>query len=169
MSPGSEAGGGFKHNSLGSDAEDLELARQLRAGNHDALTSLFQKYSTMVFGIARRMLHDDGEAEEVVQQVFLDTYRAISQFDPTKASYKTWLFQYTYHRTMNRKKYLEAKGFYSAAELDEQELPNEVFEGAGRSLGLSSPEVVQLIQQLLNCIQPRQRVAIELCPFGKAA
>lgn len=148
-----------------SDAEDITLARQLVAGNHDALTSLFEKYSAMVFGIARRMLKDDGEAEEVVQQVFLDTYRAIGQFDSAKASYKTWLFQYTYHRTINRRKHLEAKGFYSAEELDELGLPIELYEGAGRMLGLSSQEIVQLVQQLLDSIPPRQRVAIELTFF----
>src|SRR5579864_6460335 len=76
--------------------EDIELVNQLRKGNHDALTVLFEKYSGMVFGIARRMLRDDGEAEEVVQRVFLDTYRAIHQFDSAKACYKTWLFQFAY-------------------------------------------------------------------------
>lgn len=150
---------------LASEAEDIDLVRQLQAGNHDALKLLFQKYSSMVFGIARRRLRDDGEAEEVVQQVFLDTYRAIDQFDECKGSYKTWLFQFSYHRTLNRKRHLESKGFYSKRGLDEQELPTQMFEGANRGVRLCSQEVVQLLDQLLKSIQPRQREAIELTYF----
>jgi|SRR5215469_619863 len=148
-----------------STGEDVDLVHQLQQGDHDALTSLFEKYSAMIFGIARRMLGDDGEAEEVVQQVFLDTYRAIDQFDHHKASYKTWLFQYVYHRAINRREYLETRGFYAAAELDEEELPIDLYEGAGRALGLSSQEIAQLVQEILNSIQPKQRVAIELTFF----
>jgi RNA polymerase sigma-70 factor (ECF subfamily) len=147
------------------ETEDLDLVRQLQAGNHDAFTSLFEKYSGMVFSIARRMLQNSSEAEEVVQQVFLDTYRAIHQFDSRKGSYKTWLFQFAYHRTINRKQHLQTKGFYSCEELDEEQLPAELYEGAGQRLRLNSPEVVQLIQQLLSSIPPRQRLAIELTFF----
>jgi RNA polymerase sigma-70 factor, ECF subfamily len=166
MSPGPNSTSIHQHSpSLNRDAEDLDLVRQLQDGDHNALTSLFEKYSEMVFGIARRMLRDDGEAEEVVQQVFLDSYRAIAQFDRGKASYKTWLFQFVYHRALNRKKHLEAKGFYSSEELDLEDLGGEEFEGPLRSLRLCSQEVVQLVRQLLNSIQPRQRVAIELTFF----
>src|SRR5438309_11895331 len=76
---------------------DKDLVAQLLAGHHDALTVLFERYSGIVFGIARRMLKDDGEAEETVQQVFFDMYRALDRFDASKASYKTWLLQYAYH------------------------------------------------------------------------
>jgi RNA polymerase sigma-70 factor, ECF subfamily len=150
---------------LTSDAADAALVRQLQAGNHDALTTLFEKYSSMVFGIARRMLRDDGEAEEVVQQVFLDTYRAIDQFDERKGPYKTWLFQYAYHRTLNRKKHLAAKGFYSRQTVEEHDLPAELFQGAGRRVRLYSQEMVHLVEQLLSSISPRQRETIELTYF----
>lgn len=148
-----------------SEIEDLDIVRHLQDGNHDALTLLFQKYSGMVFLIASRILHDDGEAEEVVQQVFLEIYRAIKQFDERKGSVKTWLFQYTYHRTLNRKKHLEAKGFYSRHALEEQQLPIGCFECAGRRIRLCSQETGYLIDQMLKSINPRQRTAIELTFF----
>lgn len=148
-----------------SDAEDLDLVRQLQDGNHDALTLLFQKYSGMVFLIARRILHDDGEAEEVVQRVFLDIYRAVNQFDERKGRVKTWLFQYCYHRTLSRKTHLETKGFYSRHGIEEEQLPMPEFEAAGRGIHLCSQEISPLIEQLLNSIHPRQRAAIELTFF----
>jgi RNA polymerase sigma-70 factor (ECF subfamily) len=144
---------------------DEDLVSQLQAGYHDALTVLFERYSGMVFQIARRMLKDHGEAEEAVQQVFLDLYKAIDQFDRSKGSCKTWIFQFVYHRTINRRNHLEAKGFYVAEEFHEDLLPAELLEGSGRPFQLSSQEIAYLIGQLLDTIQPRQRRTIELTFF----
>src|SRR6266446_6410403 len=68
--------------------EDDDLVAELASGHHDALTVLFDRHSALVFRIARRILRDDGEAEETVQQVFLDVYRSIAQFDPRRGSFK---------------------------------------------------------------------------------
>jgi len=144
---------------------DEDLVAHLLAGRHDALTVLFERYSGIVFSIARRMLKDEGEAEETVQQVFLDMFRALGQFDPGKASYKTWLLQYAYHRAINRKHHLEAKGFYTLEELRDELLPSESYKGAGNTLRLAAPEVICLLEQLLAQIQPRQRKTIELTFF----
>lgn len=148
------------------DVEDAYLVLELQMGKHDALTILFEKYSGMVFDIARRILRgNSSEAEEVVQQVFLETYRGINRFDPTRGSYKTWLFQFVYHRAMNRKKYLEVKHFYSTEELDDFLLPVKVYEESGQMLRLSPRDAKQFVQQILDTIQPEQRATIELTFF----
>ncbi len=144
---------------------DEDLIDQLVAGIHDALTVLFERYNGVVFGIARRALKDNGEAEEALQQVFLDVFKAANQFDRNKASFRTWLLQFAYHRTINRKKHLASKGFYAAEELDEQLLPVELYKGAGRTFQLASPEFGRLIEQLLDTIQPRQKQTIEMTFF----
>jgi RNA polymerase sigma-70 factor (ECF subfamily) len=158
---------GAKHQSPGSasESQDVDLVRQLQAGNPDALTSLFTKYSGVIFSFAKRVLRDEGEAEEVVQQVFLDVYKAIHRFDPGKGSFKAWLFQYSYHRALNRKKHLGAKGFYSKQELRESDLQGVEFEDANRKIRFCSQELVLLVQQLLSKIQPRQRFTIEMTFF----
>jgi RNA polymerase sigma-70 factor, ECF subfamily len=143
--------------------EDVELAAELSAGNHDALTVLFERYSALCFRIARRMLRNDGEAEETVQQVFLDVYRAISQFDSAKGTFKTWLLQFAYHRAINRREHLVAQQFYGWQDLDEI-LP-ELHEGARGRLHQSPQELGYLIEQLLSTIKPLQRKVIELTFF----
>ncbi len=60
---------------------DETLAAQLQSGNADALTVLFKRHSPLLFGIARRILSNDAEAEDTVQQIFLDVFRSIQQFD----------------------------------------------------------------------------------------
>ncbi len=63
---------------------DEELALQLQQGDADALTVLFKRHSPLLFAIARRILRNDTEAEDTVQQIFLDVFRSIHQFDSGK-------------------------------------------------------------------------------------
>ncbi len=55
-----------------SNLSDEELMQFLKCGRQDALTVLFDRYHHLVFSIALRIVRDPGEAEEVVQIVFLD-------------------------------------------------------------------------------------------------
>src|ERR1039458_9643806 len=94
------------------------------------------------------ILHDDGEAEETVQKAFLDIFRAVNQFNPDRGTFKTWLLQYAYHRSINRRQQLQASRFYSRDELNEL-MPAELFRGAGHLLCLLPQEVVCLVEQVL--------------------
>jgi RNA polymerase sigma-70 factor (ECF subfamily) len=58
----------------------------LRKGQRDALAAIFDRYQKLVLSIALKIVRDPGEAEDVTQTVFLDVYRAVAQFDPSKGS-----------------------------------------------------------------------------------
>jgi RNA polymerase sigma-70 factor, ECF subfamily len=143
---------------------DTDLMDALRKGCNDALAVLFERHSALVFRIARAILRDDGEAEETVQRVFLDVFRAVNQFNPARGTFKTWLLQYAYHRTINRREHLQANHFYNRAELDEL-TPAELFYGAGHLVCLPPQEVTCLVEQVLALLEPRQREVIELTYF----
>ena len=143
---------------------DTDLMDALRRGCNDALAVLFERHSALVFRIARAILRDDGEAEETVQRVFLDVFRAANQFNPARGSFKTWLLQYAYHRTINRREHLQANHFYNREELDEL-MPAELFYGAGHLICLPPQEVACLVEQILALLEPRQRKVIELTYF----
>lgn len=53
---------------------DEELIAALASGCHDAITVLFDRYSRLVFRVAERILHNDQEAEDVLQIVFLTVF-----------------------------------------------------------------------------------------------
>jgi RNA polymerase sigma-70 factor (ECF subfamily) len=143
---------------------DEDLMQALRMGCNDALAVLFERHSTLVFRIARAILHDDGEAEETVQKVFLDIFRAVNQFNPDRGSFKTWLLQYAYHRSIDRRQHLQSNRFYSRDELDDL-MPAELFNGPGHLLCLPQQEVVFLVEQILATLESRQRRVIELTYF----
>jgi RNA polymerase sigma-70 factor, ECF subfamily len=136
---------------------DEELMRRMKAGSHDALTALFDRYHHLVFDVALRIVRDPGEAEEVVQTVFLDVYRAAANFDPRKGIPKVWLLQYAYHRALHRKRHLVSNHFYRWEEL---ESAMEV--GVRRSLEGNIPEIARLAEQILEKVKPRQRAVLEM-------
>jgi RNA polymerase sigma-70 factor (ECF subfamily) len=143
---------------------DEDLVAALRIGCNDALAVLFERHSPLVFRIARAILRDDGEAEETVQRVFLDVFKAASQFNPDRGTFKTWLLQYAYHRSINRRQHLESNRFYSRDELNEL-APAELFYSPGHLLCLHPPEVLCLVEQVLATLESRQRLVIELTYF----
>src|SRR5207247_5951270 len=93
-------------------SSDEELMDQLRQGHQDALAVLFDRHYRLVFSVALRILHDHGEAEDLMQEVFLEIYRKVENYDPDKGNAKTWILQYAYHRSLNRQKYLSVRNFY---------------------------------------------------------
>jgi RNA polymerase sigma-70 factor (ECF subfamily) len=138
---------------------DEALARLLQDGNTDALTVLFERHSALLFGIARRILRNDAEAEDTVQQIFLDVFRSIHQFDPEKASFKSWLLMFAYQRAFNFRRSRIAHRYLESDPLDE--LP-ELCNVGDSSSRYSLAEASLLINQVLRELQPRQRRTIEL-------
>ena len=139
---------------------DEKLADQLQSGNADALTVLFKRHSPVLFGIARRVLRNDAEAEDAVQQIFLDVFRSIHQFDVEKGSFKTWLLMFAYQRTFNSRRAQVANKFFDSDSL------GSVDDGLGQvASSLGKPSVAEnniLVEQVLKTLQPRQRRTIEL-------
>ena len=117
----------------------------------------FDRYHRLVFDIALRIVRDPGEAEEVVQTVFLDIYRAVAKFDPNRGIPKVWILQYAYHRALHRKRHLVSNHFYHWEDLEAA-----IDVGARRSFVGESPEAVRLAEQMLSRLKPRQRQVLEM-------
>ena len=139
---------------------DEALVEQLQCGNADALTVLFERHSPRLFGIARRILRNGADAEDAVQQIFLDVFRSIQQFDAKKGEFKTWLLMFAYQRILNCRRALVAKRFFDTEPFDE--LLPEALHQSRRSLGYSVAEVSVLVEEVLSHLQLRQRRTLEL-------
>lgn len=140
-----------------SSLADEELMLRVVAGRQDALGVLFDRYHRLVFSVALRIVRDPGEAEEVVQIVYLDIFRAAAKFDPHKGIFKVWILQYAYHRALHRKRHLVANHFYR---WDDLEAALEI--GSSRALPGELPEILRLAQEMLAKLKPRQRTVVEL-------
>ena len=108
-----------------AETTDEEVVGQICSGSSEALAILFQRYARMVRTLSYRILRDQAEADDLVQEVFLFVFRKAGLFDPKRGSAVSWLVQVTYHRAFDRRRYLRARGFYSHCELDEALLQPE--------------------------------------------
>jgi RNA polymerase sigma-70 factor (ECF subfamily) len=97
---------------------DEEVLTRLRTGETQALTFIYDRYSRLVLSIALRILHDYGEAEEVVQDSFLQVFQKANLFDPEKGTEKAWIVQIAFHRALDRRSYLHRRGHYFGTDAD---------------------------------------------------
>jgi RNA polymerase sigma-70 factor, ECF subfamily len=97
---------------------DEELLLQLRQRDEAALAELFDRYARLVFGIALRVIRDRGEAEDIVQEVFLHLANHCARFDPGKGTAKAWISHVALHKAIDRRAFLARRGFYDGTDVD---------------------------------------------------
>jgi len=73
--------------------------------------------------VACRILRDESEAEDLVQELFLFVFQKASVYDPAKSSGASWIIQMAYHRAIDRKRYLGVRHHYTSQEIEEERLP----------------------------------------------
>ena len=100
-------------------SEDDLLMMRAQAGDPGALGELFEKYAGAVHGIGARILRDSGEAQELVQDVFLNVFQKRHLFDPGRGTVRAWLLQAAYHRAFDRREYLQLRRFYDSHNVSE--------------------------------------------------
>ena len=93
---------------------DEVLVGMVSAGREDALAGLFRRYASLVHSVGQRMLRDGGEADDLVQEVFLYIHRRSKLFDRSKGSARSWIFQVAYTQALIRRRQLKTHGFYSS-------------------------------------------------------
>jgi len=140
---------------------DEVVIAHLRAGHGDALGVLFDRYHRLVLHVAMKILHDVGEAEDVMQNVFMEIYKVAAQFDPERGTTKMWILRYAYHRSMNRRKQLQVRHFYATTDLAAIE---DILLTEETSI-LASHEAREVIQRGLQTLSPEQKRVLHLAYF----
>lgn len=79
---------------------EIELIQIAQQGDADAFGQLVVRYQQAVFNIAYRMTGNRHEAEDVAQETFIKSYRALDRFDPTRP-FAPWLYRITTNTALN--------------------------------------------------------------------
>jgi RNA polymerase sigma-70 factor (ECF subfamily) len=101
------------------ESSDEALMDQVKNGSTEALSYLFRRYARLVRAIAYKILRDESEAEDTLQEVFLFLHRKSALFDSSKNSARSWIVQVTYHRAIDRRRYLQSRHFYTQVDLED--------------------------------------------------
>ncbi len=136
---------------------------------HLTFDELFERYSSMVFGLVFHILGDREEALDVSQEVFLTIYRKMDSFRG-ESSLKTWIYSIAVHRAANRFRWwnrLRRRGTVSLEEHLAKSPDRELF--CNMNSEIQNPEDALLIQEehaeverLLLQLPMQQRIAVAM-------
>jgi len=145
------------------DDPDRPLMARVESRDADALAELYDRHAGRLLGLARRILGDGGEAEEVLQEVLLFAWRSASAFDPSRGNVLTWLLIATRSRAIDR---LRARRGASRPEVRSLE---ELAEGPAAAddveASSSSRQWESICRTAVQELPADQRRALELAYF----
>jgi RNA polymerase sigma-70 factor (ECF subfamily) len=84
-----------------AEMSDDELVREIRDGNGACFEPLMRRYNQRLFRVARAIVRDDAEAEDVIQQAYVNAYLHLHQF-ADRARFSTWLTRIAIHEALGR-------------------------------------------------------------------
>lgn len=165
------------------DGETLELIRRSQAGDDEAFAALFHKHKNLVFKTAYLMLGSASEAEDLLQDVFIEVYRSLRNYQPSKANFTTWLYRITVNDCLNHKRGRrwillpldEATATHAGSHTEKLDMDDEVWRAISRLSPklravvilryyseLSYAEVTQVLNLPLGTVKSRLNQALQM-------
>ena len=129
------------------------LLRRLTAGDPAALGEFYDLYAGLVNGLAVRILRDAAEAEDLVQEVFIQVWRQAARYDPGRGSPEAWLCTIARSRALDRLR-------RRAARREEPGDPPPM-----SASERPRPEEVLAVRKALRALSRDQRAALELAYY----
>ena len=86
----------------GAVATDVQLIERMTRGDRAALAELYGRHVRTLLAVATHIVHSRPEAEDVVQDVFLEAFRHCGEYSGGRASVRTWLLVRTRSRALDR-------------------------------------------------------------------
>ena len=75
----------------GKQISEIDFIEQLRQGDNGGFEILYDRYSAMLFGIILRVVNDNEDAENLLQDCFVKIWKNIASYDATKGRLATWM------------------------------------------------------------------------------
>ena len=139
---------------------DKALLEQVKKGDKSAFKEIYSRFSQVAYNLALRMLRDKDDAEEVVQEIFLQVWNNAQSYDPERGALSTWILNIARSRSIDK---LRKVGYRSRnVEIDEEKVNSNV---DFSSTIENREENKNVIRQALESLPENQRIAIELVYF----
>lgn len=139
---------------------DAELIAAVARGDEALLADLYDRYSATLFGLLLRILHSRPEAEDVLQEVFMQIWQQAPQYDEGRGRPFTWMMTIAHSRALDRLRSLASRNRTAQSAALEQ--PEEASDAARDAVNAEQRE---MIQRALEEIPEAQRNVLLLAYF----
>lgn len=143
--------------------DERELARlilEVSKGNDASMATLYDRTSSLVFGLILKILADRPEAEEVLGDVYLQIWEKAGSYDPARSKPVTWIIMLARSRTIDKLR-SGARRKELVSELNENQ-PSADSNPESKSL---YEEKRKMVKNALSELNDNQRKALELAYF----
>ena len=148
---------------------DQEMIARIGRRDQSAFSALYDRLSAPLYALALKMLGDDADAQDALQEVFVQIWSRAGTYDPEKSSVFSWAVLLTRSRAIDR---LRARDRRLRVVVGSTAEENKVAEATDASTVESAADTANKkdeaahVRSLLNSLPGDQRQAIELAFFG---
>jgi RNA polymerase sigma-70 factor, ECF subfamily len=143
---------------------ELELLARIARRERAAFEELYARYVNILYATALKFLKTDADAQDVVQDVFIQIWDKARLYDPAKGKPLTWALTLTRNRSIDRIRAIQRRSRLR----DEFEHETAVDESGGvreALSGVDASEKAKILREAVSQLSPQQRVVIELAFF----
>jgi RNA polymerase sigma-70 factor, ECF subfamily len=142
------------------DGTGAELLARIVAGDREAFGAFYDLHAPVLFGFCVRILKDARDAEDVLQETFVQAWRDARRFDAARASVRGWLFTIARSRALDR--WRSRRSFekrISAADTPQLE------QAAGAADGAATADVRDFVERALAQLNENEQTVLRLAYF----
>lgn len=142
---------------------DEELLERVQKRDESSVLTLFYRYNKLAFSVGLKILQDEGEAEDLVQEIFIRLCSEANSFNNEKGSARTWIIQMIYRRAFDRRDYLHRRQFYCGT--DAAERTNTLIERKNSEEDIIARLTVQQLKAAFGELSDRQHETLQMFFF----
>lgn len=145
---------------------DGELLRRMAAGDESALGTLYDRWSPLVHSVVARIVGDADDAEELVEEAFLQAWRQAGRYEGTRGGVSTWLVVIARSRALDRVRLAGHRRAAAAEPLENAESAGSLLPDTHTPLAAAEiAETRQIVHAALEKLPPDQRETLEMAYF----
>ena len=145
---------------MSQQSRDSECVQRLAAGDTRALEELFDRHNPLLYPVALRILRRSADAEDAVQQAWVQAWRSARSYDPRRGPVAAWLLTLARTRALDLYRSLASRQRAETRVDPESGAPTS--DPAGSA---SRRQVGERVREALATLQPQQRQVLEIAYF----
>ncbi len=145
-------------------ASDEELMQGVSLGDPKALEALYDRHCGILKAVIVRIVHDEAEADDLIQEVFLQIWNRAGRFSPEKGNALSWIVMVTRRRAIDRLRQRQAYG-RARDRLEFDRLSHSNPANNGDVVEITQSDLRTLLRQKMLALPPAQIQVIEMAFF----